>query len=76
MDIVEATFIITIVFITVVVPMWVWMHYRYKTKQVHGLSTDEQADLEEMMETANKMAQRIKSLESILDSEHPHWRQS
>jgi phage shock protein B len=42
---------------------------------VHGLSIDEQTDLEEMMETANKMAQRIQSLELILDSEHPQWRE-
>ena len=75
MDIITAIFITTIVFVGAVIPTWVFFHYRYKTKLVHGLSINEQTDLEEMMETANKMAQRIQSLELILDSEHPQWRE-
>ena len=35
----------------------------------------ERADLEELMEVANRMAARIETLESILDVESPGWRE-
>ena len=71
----EALGIIGIVFMAVVAPIWIFMHYRSKNKVVDGLSQGERADLDEMIETANKMAARIETLESILDVESPGWRE-
>ena len=75
MGIVEAIFIPVIVFITIVAPIWIVVHYRSKNKVVDGLSVSERADLDEMIVTANKMAARIETLESILDVESPGWRE-
>ncbi len=71
---VVAVFVPVVVFLVIVAPLWIVLHYRSKSNVVDGLSTDERADLDEMIETANKMAARIETLESILDVESPGWR--
>ena len=75
MGLTEAIFVPVILFTVVVAPIWIILHYRSKGKLVHGLSASERADLDEMIETANKMAARIETLESILDVESPDWRE-
>ncbi|MCH8257390.1 MAG: envelope stress response membrane protein PspB [Proteobacteria bacterium] len=73
--IVVAMFVPIVVFLVVVAPIWIVFHYRSKARVVDGLSAGERADLDEMIETANKMAARIETLESILDVESPGWRE-
>ncbi|MCH7743592.1 MAG: envelope stress response membrane protein PspB [Proteobacteria bacterium] len=68
-------FVPTVVFLGLVAPIWIVSHYRSKARVVDGLSAGERADLDEMIETANKMAARIETLESILDVESPGWRE-
>ena len=70
-----AIFVPIVVFLVVVAPIWIISHYRSKASVVNGLSAGERADLDEMIETANKMAARIETLESILDVESPGWRE-
>ncbi|MBQ75634.1 MAG: envelope stress response membrane protein PspB [Gammaproteobacteria bacterium] len=70
-----AIFVPIVVFLVVVAPIWIVFHYRSKANVVDGLSAGERADLDEMIETANKMAARIETLESILDVESPGWRE-
>ena len=72
---VVAIFVPIVVFLVVVAPIWIVFHYRSKASVVDGLSAGERADLDEMIETANKMAARIETLESILDVESPGWRE-
>ncbi len=73
--IVVAMFVPIVVFLVVVAPIWIVFHYRSKARVVDGLSAGERADLDEMIETANKMAARIETLDSILDVESPGWRE-
>ena len=73
--IVVAMFVPIVVFLVVVAPIWIVSHYRSKARVVDGLSAGERADLDEMIETANKMAARIETLESMLDVESPGWRE-
>ena len=64
-------------FMAVTMPIWiVWivMHYRAKRREARGLGDDESRQLEELNEAAERMAERIKTLESILDAETPEWR--
>lgn len=75
MDVVEGIFVSLILFLVIVAPLWIIFHYRSKNKVVDGLSANERADLDEMIETADKMAARIETLESILDVESPGWRE-
>jgi len=74
-SIVVAMFVPIVVFLVVVAPIWIVSHYRSKARVVDGLSAGERADLDEMIETANRMAARIETLESILDVESPGWRE-
>lgn len=66
--------LIPIIVLTFVVPLWLLLHYVTKWKQTRGLSTDEQKMLEDLWESAERMESRIRSLETILDSDHPEWR--
>ena len=70
-----AFFVPVVVFLVVVAPIWIIFHYKSKANVVNGLSAGERAELDEMIEVANKMAARIETLESILDVETPEWRE-
>ena len=69
-----AFFVPIVVFLVIVAPIWIVFHYRTKANAVNGLTNNERAELNEMIEVANKMAARIETLESILDVESPGWR--
>jgi phage shock protein B len=72
--IVVAFFVPTIIFLCFVAPVWIFMHYRSKQKSQSALSEDERLQLEMLAAQAERMMQRIDTLESILDSETPDWR--
>ena len=65
-----------IVFLIFIAPLWLILHYRSKRQINQGLSDEEYSQLEELSELADKMADRINTLETILDSENPKWRTS
>lgn len=75
MDIMVVLFVPIIVFLIIVAPIWIVLHYKSKGQLASGLSEGERADIEEMIHVANKMAGRIETLESILDVESPGWRE-
>ena len=63
-----------IIFMVVVAPIWLILHYRSKRQISQGFSEEEYTQLSELSELADKMADRIKTLEAILDAETPDWR--
>lgn len=63
-----------IIFMLVVAPIWLILHYRSKRQISQGFSEEEYIQLSELSELADKMADRIKTLEAILDAETPEWR--
>jgi phage shock protein B len=73
--IVVAFFVPVVVFMVIVAPIWMVLHYRSKARAEDGLSAGERAELEDMIEVANKMATRIETLEAILDVESLGWRE-
>ena len=54
-----------IIFMLVVAPIWLILHYRSKLQERQGLSAEEYQQLIELSETADKMADRIKTLEDL-----------
>ena len=66
--------VLPILFLTVVVPLWIIFHYVTKIKTSKGLSTEDEKMLSEVWDLANKMEDRINTLERILDIESPDWR--
>jgi len=73
-DVVIAFFVPTIVFLVIVAPLWILMHYRSKQRARSELSADERELLDMLTVRAERMAERIETLESILDDETPGWR--
>lgn len=63
-----------IIFMLVVAPIWLILHYRSKRQINQGLTTEEYAQLAELSALADKMTERIQTLEAILDAESPEWR--
>lgn len=63
-----------IIFMIIVAPIWLILHYRSKKQVSQGLSQEEYIQLSELSEIADNMADRIQTLEAILDAETPNWR--
>jgi len=66
--------IIAIVFMTVVLPLVIILHYVTKWKSTKGLSAEEQQMLEDLWESSERMTNRINALETILDERSTGWR--
>lgn len=67
--------IIPILLLTVCFPIWIVFHYITKMKMSKGLTAEDEKMLSEVWESTNRMEDRIKTLERILDIEAPTWRQ-
>lgn len=63
-----------LVFLVFVAPVWLVLHYRSKRQQGAALSEAERRELEELAVAAERMTERIATLERILDVEAPDWR--
>lgn len=63
-----------ILFLIFVAPIWLILHYRSRNKINAGLNDEERASLQELAHTAERMQDRIRTLEALLDAEHPSWR--
>ena len=69
-----ALFVLAIIFMTVITPLFVIMHYTTKWKATKGLSDDEHQMLEDLWKESQAMQSRVNALETILDNEVPDWR--
>ena len=63
-----------IIFMIIVAPIWLILHYRSKRQVSQGLSEEEYVELSELSALADTMVDRIKTLEAILDAETNDWR--
>jgi phage shock protein B len=66
--------LIAILFMVLVLPLAIVMHYTTKWKATKGLSAEDERMLEDLWEDAQRMQSRINALETILDSQVPEWR--
>lgn len=73
-DIVALIIAPIIVFMVIVAPIWLILHYRSKKQLSQGLSEDEFRTMQELAHQAEKMSERIHTLEAILDTDVPDWR--
>ena len=64
----------SIVFMVIVAPLWVWLHYRSKRRAQVALTESERDNLEALVLKSETMMERIDTLESILDAQTPEWR--
>lgn len=73
-DVAIAFMVPAILFLVFVAPIWLVLHYRSKRRQGAELSESERRELEELAQAAERMTERISTLERILDVEAPEWR--
>jgi len=67
-------FVLAVLFMTVVAPLWIIFHYITKWRAQRGLSAQDERLLAELWEIANRLEGRIHALERVLDAEAPNWR--
>ncbi len=70
----EELLVIPILFLTIVAPIWLVLHYMAKFKSAKSLSSADEETLAELWHQADQFENRIESLETILDEEVPGWR--
>lgn len=63
------------VFFIFVAPLWLFLYYRSQNQASKGLSAVDQERLQSLVKRTEEMQQRIASLEKILDTEAPQWRE-
>ena len=74
MELATALMIPTVVFMVLVAPIWLILHYRSKRQHGSALSDREQAELDALADIADQLSERVRTLEAILDSEVHSWR--
>ena len=65
---------IAVLFVVLVMPLAIVLHYITKGKATKGLSPEDEKMLEDLWEDAQRMQSRINALETILDAQVPEWR--
>lgn len=63
-----------ILFILCVCPLWLALHYAKIYRSQRLLTHEEHIELEKLQEVSGRMAERIDTLESILDTRTGTWR--
>lgn len=67
--------IVAVLFMVIVMPLWMSLHYVTKWKNNKGnISADDENNLNRLRKSADKMEERLNSMERILDEEVPGWR--
>lgn len=61
-------------FCVFIAPLWMILHYTTKRRQAQSLTREDEKMLSDLWQLANKMESRVKSLETILDTQAPGWR--
>lgn len=75
MEVSELLFVPTILFMVVVAPIWIVLHYRSLNRSSRSLNEDDRENVEQILVTVDRLTERIQALESILDSDHGDWRE-
>jgi phage shock protein B len=65
---------VPILLIVVVAPLWIIFHYTTKWKQMKGITPEDEASLGDLRNNADRLEERLRNMERILDDEIPDWR--
>jgi len=70
----EILFVPVVLFLVIVAPIWLILHYATRNSANRRLNSKDEALMEDLHDTARKMEERIHTLERILDADSPNWR--
>ncbi len=65
---------IPIILFSFVIPLWIIFHYVTKWKQMKGISPEDEASLSDLRTAADRLEDRLRTMERIMDDEIPDWR--
>ena len=65
---------VLILLMVVVAPLLIIFHYVTKWKDMKSFTPEDEASLGDMRSVADRLENRVLSLERILDDEVPNWR--
>ena len=71
----EFMFVPTILFLVIVAPIWIGMHYKSVNRSSRSLNAEDRENVEQILESVDRLSARIEALESILDADHKDWRE-
>lgn len=66
--------IVGILFMTVVAPVWILLHYITRWKSTKTITNEDESLLGDLWESAERIESRLNNIERILDVEQPDWR--
>jgi phage shock protein B len=67
-------FVLGIIFLTVVAPLWISAHYGTRWRKSRGISREDEKILAELWESARRLENRVEGLEKVLDAQNPDWK--
>jgi|TARA_R110002096_G_scaffold257381_1_gene451005 phage shock protein B len=68
------TEVVAILFMVIVAPLWIFLHYSTRWKSTKTISNEDENILGELWESAERIESRLVNIERILDVESPEWR--
>jgi phage shock protein B len=74
LELAELLALAVIVFIAIPAPLFIVLHFITKWKQSREISGGDEKMLEDTWLLAQRLEERLESLETILSSELPEWR--
>lgn len=63
-----------VLFLTIVLPLFIVLHFITRWKQAREISGEDEQMLEELYALSQRMEDRLLTLERILDDDRPQWR--
>ena len=63
------------VFVFILAIIWINRRYGTRKREAAILNEQEQGSLDQLVRIAEKMEDRLGTLEKILDAEHPKWKE-
>jgi phage shock protein B len=66
--------VIPILMLVIVAPLWIIFHYITKWKQMKGITAEDEASLSDLRGAADRLEERLRTMERIMDDEVPDWR--
>lgn len=66
--------VVPILLLVIVAPLWIIFHYITKWKQMKGITAEDEASLGDLRTAADRLEERLRTMERIMDDEVPDWR--
>jgi phage shock protein B len=74
MTIDDGLFVLGIIFLVCVAPIWIVAHYITRWRAARRLSSEDENSMSELWQKARQIEVQIENLERVLDAEAPSWR--